>query len=42
MSSKKGAPLSTPKNNTKIPTSSSSPDLSDKKNEYINMLQEEH
>jgi hypothetical protein len=42
MSSKKGTTQSTPKLNPKIPASSSSPDLSDKKKEYINMLNEEH
>ena len=40
MSSKKGTTPSTPKLNPKIPTSSL--DLSDKKKEYINMLNEEH
>jgi hypothetical protein len=40
MSSKKATP-STQKINQKL-ASSSSPDLSDKKKEYINMLNEEH
>lgn len=41
MSSKKVA--STASSHPKVPAaSSSSPDLSDKKKEYINMLQEEH
>ena len=37
-----GASPSTPTINPKIAYSSTSPDLSDKKKEYINMLQEEH
>ena len=41
MSSKKGTTPSTQKINQKLATSSS-PDLSDKKKEYINMLNEEH